>query len=53
MSEIQFKCSESPFITIIIIINRPPDKNVYWKTIFLISHPKRMLWVLKRTVSMR
>ena len=32
---------------------RPPDKSVYWKTIFFISHPKHMLWVLKRTVSMR
>ena len=32
---------------------RPPDKSVYWKTIFFISHPKHILWVLKRTVSMR
>ena len=31
----------------------PPDKSVYWKFIFFISHPKHMLWVLKRTVSMR
>ena len=31
----------------------PPDKSVYWKIIFFISHPKHMLWVLKRTVSMR
>ena len=29
---------------------RSPDK--YWKTIFFISHPKYMLWVLKRTVLM-
>ena len=28
-----------------------PDK--YWKIIFFISHPKHVLWVLKRTVSMR
>ena len=28
-----------------------PDKNVYWKIIFLISQPKHLLWVLKRTVS--
>ena len=34
-------------------VNRPPDKSAYWKTIFSISHPKHMLWVLKRTVSMR
>ena len=27
--------------------------TVYWKTIFFVSHPKHMLWVLKRTVSMR
>ena len=27
-----------------------PDKSLYWKTIFFISHPKHMLWVLKRTV---
>ena len=31
----------------------PPDKSAYWKSIFFISHPKHMLWVLKRTVSMR
>ena len=31
---------------------RPPDKSAYWKTIFFISRPKHMLWVLKRTVSM-
>ena len=30
---------------------RPPDKSVYWKIIFFISHPKHMLLVLKRTVS--
>ena len=32
---------------------RPPDKSAYWKIIFFITHPKHMLWVLKRTVSMR
>ena len=30
----------------------PPDKSAYWKIIITISHPKHMLWVLKRTVSM-
>ena len=30
---------------------RPPDNSAYWKTIYFISHPKHMLWVLKRTVS--
>ena len=34
-------------------INRPPDKSAYQKIIFLISQPKHMLWVFKRTVSMR
>ena len=32
---------------------RPPDKSAYWKPISFISHPKHMLWVLKRTISMR
>ena len=36
-----------------ILLYRPPDKSVYWTTIFFIFHPKHMLWVLKRTVSMR
>ena len=30
-----------------------PDKSAYWKTILFIYYPKHMLWVLKRTVSMR
>ena len=33
-----------PFISASL---RPPDKSVYWKTNFLISQPKHMLWVLK------
>ena len=33
--------------------DRPPDKSAYWKIIFFISHAKHMLWVLKRTISMR
>ena len=32
---------------------RPPDKSAYWKIIIIISHPKHIVWVLKRTVSMR
>ena len=32
---------------------RAPDKSGYRKTIFVISHQKHMLLVLKRTVSMR
>ena len=30
-------------------IHRHTDKRAYWKTIFLISRPKHMLWILKRT----
>ena len=33
--------------------SRPTDKSVSWKFIFFISHPKHMLCILKRTVSMR
>ena len=33
--------------------HRPLAKSVYQKFNFLISKPKHMLWVLKRTVSMR
>ena len=36
-----------------MVIVRPPDKSEYLKIIFLISQPKHMLWVLKRTVSMK
>ena len=32
---------------------RPLGKSAYQKINFLISQPKHMLWVLKRTVSMR
>ena len=32
---------------------KPPDKSVYLKIISLMSQPKHMLWVLKRTVSLR
>ena len=32
---------------------RPLVKSVYQINNFLISQPKHMLWVLKRTVSMR
>ena len=30
-----------------LLLHRPPDKSACWKTIFFISHPKHMLWVLK------
>ena len=34
-------------------MGRPLVKSAYQKINFLISQPKHMLWVLKRTVSMR
>ena len=34
-------------------LDRPLFKSAYQKVNFLISQPKHMLWVLKRTVSMR
>ena len=30
---------------------RPPDKNVYWKTIFFISHPKHMFQLMGKKIS--
>ena len=39
--------------TVLNFRTRSTDKSVYWKSIFFLSHPKHMLWVLKRTVSMR
>ena len=42
------------YIQIYVIIRcRPLAKSAYQKTNFLISQPKHMLWVPKRTVSMR
>ena len=38
---------------IIWYMGRPLVKSVYHKINFLISQPKHMLWVLKRTISMR
>ena len=35
------------------LIYRPPDKGAYLKIILIISNLKHMLWVLKRTVSVR
>ena len=32
---------------------RPLDTSAYWITFFIISHPKHMLRVIKRTVSIR
>ena len=36
-----------------IVFNRPLVKSTYQKINFLISQTKHMLWVLKRSVSMR
>ena len=44
---------EEHFCEIILNCDMPPDKSVYLKIIFIIFQPKHMLWVLKRTVSMR
>ena len=43
-------CFTLTFVYKVIPAIRPPDKSAFWKTIFFISHPKHMLWVLKRTV---
>ena len=32
---------------------KAPDKSAFVKTIFFINHPKEMMWMLKRTVSLR
>ena len=48
-------CIAALFVSklVAMMFSRPPDKSGYWKFIFFISHPKHMLWVLKRTVSLR
>ena len=51
--DVTYRTDIMPCIRINKPLVRPPDKNVYLKTIFFISHPKHMLMVLKRTVSMR
>ena len=43
-----------PFIcelTLFVLFSTKAYKSAYLKIIFLISQPKHMLWVLKRTVS--
>ena len=47
------QCKLKLCILILNNIDRPPDTSASWKSVFFISHPKHMLWVLKRTVSMR
>ena len=39
--------------TIVPNMSRPLVKSAYQKIIIIISKPKHMLWVLKRTVSMK
>ena len=48
-----FGTDQSDQICIFIDICRPPDNCVLFKIIFLITQPKDMLWVLKRTVSIK
>ena len=48
-----FYLQSSRFSMPYIYATRPLVKSVYQKINFLISQPKHMLWVLKRTVSMR
>ena len=40
-------------VLVLFVVVRPLVKSVYQKNNFLISQPKHMLWILKRTVSMR
>ena len=49
--ELALFCEISYFMLCVDYLS--PDKIAFWKTIFFISHLKHMLWVLKRTVSMR
>ena len=41
------------FLFFYLSVRRPPDKSVYLKSVFFISCPKHVLWVLKRMFSMR
>ena len=52
IGNIQWKYTVFSLISSLYSI-RPPDKSTYWKIIFLISEPKHMFWVLKRTASMK
>ena len=45
------KTSMVEFIEMDRQVYRPPDKSVQLKFNFLISCPKHMFWILKRTVS--
>ena len=52
LPKVLFTVSRMKRVYIVYASNRPPDKSVNIFFIF-ISHPKHMLWVLKRTVTMR
>ena len=41
---------DSVFIFNFKTVIRPPDKSVYWKIIFFISHSKHILWAPKTHV---
>ena len=46
-------CAVLVIVMKLLVLLRTLVKGAYQKSIFLISQPKLMLWVLKRTVSMR
>ena len=51
----KFNSANNKCFTVVILLGRYRTlvKSAYRKTDFLISQPKHMLWVLKRTVSIR
>ena len=42
---------DSEFVLHITNPTRPPDKSVYWKTIFFISHPKHMFKLMGKEIN--
>ena len=50
---VSYQVEEPIRIQMDVSYSRPLVKSAYQKNNFLISQPKHMLWVLKRTVSMR
>ena len=52
-NEIKKKCKEEPKSSCFEQCRRSLVKSAYQKITFLISQPKHVLWVLKRTFSMR
>ena len=48
-----YLCLSGALTDCFLPLDRPLVKSAYQKITFLISQPKFMLWVFKRTVSMR